>query len=67
MDGAEVGVDHQLAIGPLRIFVSADEEFEGESFEHEIVSGLKIVIGKSAENGARFGECLGREVRRRGW
>ena len=30
MDGAVVGVDHQLPIGPLRIFVSADEEFEGE-------------------------------------
>ena len=28
MDGAVVGVDHQLPIGPLGIFVSADEEFE---------------------------------------
>jgi hypothetical protein len=30
---ALVASDHQLAIGPLRIFVSADEEIEGEPFE----------------------------------
>ena len=30
--------------------MSADEEFEGEPFENEIVSGQEIVIGKMAEN-----------------
>ena len=39
MDGAVFGVDHKLPIGPLGIFVSADEEFESEPFENEIVSG----------------------------
>ena len=46
MDGAEVGGDDQLPIGPLRIFVSADQKFESEPFEDEIVSGLEFVIGK---------------------
>ena len=45
MDGAVVSVDHQLPIGPLRIFVSADQEFEGELFENVIVGGLEFVIG----------------------
>ena len=39
MDGAVVGGDDEVAIGPLRLFVSADEQFEGEAFENEIVSG----------------------------
>ena len=39
MDGAVVGGDDEVAVGPLRIFVSADEQFEGEAFENEIVSG----------------------------
>ena len=38
MDGAVVGGDDEVAIGPLRLFVSADEQFEGEAFENEIVS-----------------------------
>jgi hypothetical protein len=59
MDGAVVGVDHQLPIGPLGIFVSADQEFEGELFEDVIVSGLEFVIGKRAVNGAGFGDVLG--------
>jgi len=42
---AVVGVDDELAIGPLGVFVSADEEFERELFEYVIVSGFKIVIG----------------------
>ena len=53
MNGAVVGVDQQLPIGPVGIFMSADEKFEGESFENEIVSGLQIVIVQKAEDGAR--------------
>ena len=30
---------------PLRILVSADEEFEGDACEDVIVSGLEIVVG----------------------
>ena len=30
MDGAVVGGDDEVTVRPLRIFVSADEEFEGE-------------------------------------
>ena len=52
MDVAEVGVDHQLPIGPLRIFVSADQKFE-----NEIVSGLKFVIGKRAEERRLVRRC----------
>jgi len=37
MDGAVVGVDHQLSARPLGIFVSADEEFECELFENGVV------------------------------
>ena len=59
--GAVVGVDHQLAVGPLGIFVSADEEFEGESFENEIVSGLESVSVQRAEDGARFSDVLEEE------
>ena len=33
MNGSEVGVDGEVAVGPLRILVSTDEEFEGEVFE----------------------------------
>ena len=46
MDGAVVASDHQLAIGPLGIFVSADQKFQGELFEDVIVGGLGIVIGQ---------------------
>jgi len=38
-----VGGDDEVSIGPFRIFVSADQEFEGELFENEIVSGLEFV------------------------
>ncbi len=61
MDGAVVGVDDELAIMPVGIFVSADQEFEGELFEDVIVGGLEIVIGKRAENGAWFGDVLDEE------
>jgi hypothetical protein len=53
-----VGVDDEFAVGPVGIFVSADEKFQGEMFEHEIVSGFKFVIGKRAEDGAGFGDVL---------
>lgn len=61
MDGAVVGVDHQLAVGPRGIFMSADEERQGELFEDVIVGGLEIVIGKRAENGAWLGDVLDEE------
>ncbi len=48
MDGAVVGVDDEFAVGPLGIFVGADQKFQGEMFEHEIVGGLEIIIGKRA-------------------
>jgi len=51
-------VDDELAVGPLEIFVSADQEFQRKLFEHKIVGGLEIVIGKRAENGAWFGDVL---------
>jgi hypothetical protein len=46
MDGAVVGVDDELAVGPLGIFVSADEKLQCELFEHIVVGGFKFVIGK---------------------
>ena len=46
MDVGVVGVDHQLAIGPLRIFASADKKFEGELFKYGVVNHLEVVIGK---------------------
>ena len=48
MDGAVVGGDDEVAVGPRGIFVSADQKFESKAFENEIVSGLKFVIGKRA-------------------
>lgn len=67
MDGAVVSVDDELTIMPLRIFVSTDQKLQCELFEDVIVGGLEIVIGKRAEGGAWFGDCLGRGVRRRDW
>ena len=58
MNGAVVGVDDELAIVPVRIFVSADQKFECEMFEDEIVGGFKFVIGKWTEDGAGFGDVL---------
>jgi len=46
MDVVPVASDHQLPAHPLGIFVSADEELEGELFEDVIISGLEIVIRK---------------------
>ncbi len=45
MNRAVVGVDDELAVGPLGIFVTADQKFQGELFEDEIVEDLEIVIG----------------------
>jgi len=58
MDVAVVGVDDQLPIGPLRIFMSADQKFESEPFENKSVSGLEIVIVQRAEDSAGFGDVL---------
>jgi hypothetical protein len=58
MDGAVVGVDDELAVGPLEIFVSADQEFQRKLFEHKIVGGFKFIIGKWTEDGAWFGDVL---------
>jgi hypothetical protein len=41
MDRAVVGIDHEVAIGSLRVFVSVDEKFESERFEHVVVGGLE--------------------------
>lgn len=46
MDAASIASDDQFAVGPLGIFMSADEEFQGELFEDVIVGGLEIVIGQ---------------------
>jgi hypothetical protein len=62
MDEAVVGGDDEVAVGPLGVFISADQKFQCELFEDVIVGGLKFVIGKRAENGARFGDVL-----RGGW
>jgi hypothetical protein len=60
-DVAEVGGDDEVAVGPLRVFMSADEKRQGELIEDVIVGGLEIVVGKSAENGAWFGDVLDEE------
>jgi hypothetical protein len=36
MNGAVVGVDDELAIQPVRVFVSADQKLQGELFEDVI-------------------------------
>ncbi len=58
---ASVASDDELSIGPLGIFVSADEERQGELFEHGVIKSLKFVIGKRAEDGAWFGDVLDEE------
>ena len=44
MDVGSVASDHQFAIGPLRIFVSADEESQGALIEDMIVGGFEFVV-----------------------
>ncbi len=46
MNRAVVGVDDKLAVRPVRVCVSADQEFEGELFEDVIVENLEIIIGQ---------------------
>jgi hypothetical protein len=58
MDGAVVGVDDEFAIVPVGVFVSADQKFQGEMFEDEIIGGFEFVIGKWTEDGAGFGDVL---------
>ncbi len=41
MNAARVASDHEFAIGPLGIFVSADEDGQGELFHQVIVGGLE--------------------------
>jgi len=61
MDVGSVASDHPFYIGPLGIFVSADEERQGELIEDVNVGGLEIVVGKRTENGAWFGDVLDEE------
>lgn len=42
MNRTAVGVDHQFSIGPLGIFVSADQKLQGELIEDVIVGGLGV-------------------------
>jgi hypothetical protein len=58
MNGAEVGGYDEIAVGPVRVFMSADEKGQGELIEDVIVSVLEVVTGKSAEDGAWFGDVL---------
>jgi hypothetical protein len=44
MDGTVVGGDDELAIGPRRVFFSADQKLKCELFEHVVVSGVEFVI-----------------------
>jgi hypothetical protein len=61
MDAAPVPGDHELPVTPLRIFVSADEEFEGELFEHGVVEDLEFVFIERAEDGAGFSDVLNKK------
>jgi hypothetical protein len=61
MNRAVVGVDDELAVGPIGIFVSADQKLQGELFEDVIVGGSEILIGKRAGDGAWFGDVLNEE------
>jgi hypothetical protein len=54
MDAASVASDHQFAIGPLGILVSADQKFQGELFENGVVDDLEFNFGKGTENSAWF-------------
>jgi hypothetical protein len=58
IDAAPVASDHQLAIGPLGILVSAGQKFDGKLFEHGVIEMLQVLIGKCAWDGAWFGDVL---------
>ena len=46
MDLPVVGGDDEVAVGPLGVFISADEKLQGELFKHVVVEDLEVVIGK---------------------
>lgn len=52
MNVGVVGCDDKVAIGPLGIFVNADEERQGELFEQVVVEAPELVIGQGGEDGA---------------
>jgi hypothetical protein len=45
MNEAVVGVDDELSIEPVGVFVSADQKFECEMFEDKIVCGFNFIVG----------------------
>ena len=53
-----VGGDDEVAVGPLGVFISADEKLQCELFEDVIAGGVKFVVGKRAEDDARFSDVL---------
>ena len=61
MNVASIASDHELAIEPVRIFVSADQKFEGELFEDGVVDDLEFNFGKGTQNSAWFGDVLDEE------
>ena len=61
MDVVRVASDHQLSIGPLGIFVSADQQRQGELIEYGVVENVKFVITERAEDGAWFRDVLDEE------
>jgi hypothetical protein len=61
MNRAVVGVDDEFAVRPFGVFVSADQKFQGEMFEHEIVGGFEFIVGKWTEDGAAFSDVLDEE------
>ncbi len=52
MNVGPVTSDHEFPIGPLGIFVSADQKRQGELIEYGVIKILKFLIGKRAEDGA---------------
>ena len=52
MDLPVVGGDDEVAVGPIGVLGSADQESQGELFEHGIVENLEVVIGKLGTGGA---------------
>ena len=45
MDGIVVGSRDEVAIVPIGVFVCADNEFQGELFNHKIVKGFQFIMG----------------------
>ena len=62
MDVAVVGLHHQLAIGPLGMFVSADQQFQSDLLEDGVVQNFKLVSGKSVlklDRNWNIATCIG--------